>query len=196
MRYLDPLLKRTALNRRLALYSASLLVLGVLVQTMDSRSRDTALVWTAPVEPPGTVIITQNQMLTQARDPLTSPLDTTATAHPALTSRAQLIRAIEQWAEAWRKRDLPAYLAHYGAGFETPAGMSRQAWTESRIARISSKEQIELSIRDLSLQIRDDRAIVKFRQLYADEQLRMTDQKTMVWVRQDGRWMIQKERTH
>lgn len=196
MRYLDLLLKRIALNRRLTLYGASLLVLGVLVQTLASRSRDSALVWTAPVEPPGTVIITQNQMLTPARHPLTSPLDATAPANLAPTARAQLLWTIEQWAEAWRKRDLPAYLAHYGPGFETPAGMNRQTWNEGRIARISSKEQIELSIRNLSVQIRDDRAIVRFRQLYADEQLRMTDQKTMVWVRQDGRWMIQKERTH
>ena len=38
-------------------------------------------------------------------------------------------------------------------------------------------------------------ATVKFTQVYQDERLRRLDQKTMVWQKREGQWLIQSETT-
>lgn len=192
----DNLLKRIALNPRLALSGASLIILVILVGFLNHGHQDNTLVWTAPVEPPGTVIITRQEMPAPAREDQPGASQDPVPATSASLAKTQLLKAIDLWADAWRRRDVAAYLGHYGPGFETPAGMSRQVWTETRTDRISNKEKIDIAIRNLTVQLRNDRATVRFTQIYADERLRMTDRKTMVWVRHDGRWMIQKENTH
>jgi ketosteroid isomerase-like protein len=103
--------------------------------------------------------------------------------------------AVEAWRKAWQTRDLPAYLGLYGPNFAPPQGASRQVWADTRRTRISSKQKIELRLKNLTLQMQGNTATVKFTQVYADERVSMANRKTMVWQQADGRWLIQSETT-
>ena len=88
-----------------------------------------------------------------------------------------------------------AYLGAYAPSFVPAQGTSREAWAKQRTARITAKQNIRHEVRDVDVQLDQNKAIVKFTQVYADERLNQTDQKTMHWVQRDGRWWIVSERT-
>jgi ketosteroid isomerase-like protein len=103
--------------------------------------------------------------------------------------------ALETWRKAWQTRDLTAYLGLYGPNFAPPQGASRLVWADTRRTRISSKQKIELSLKNLTVQMQGNKATVKFTQVYADERVSIANRKTMVWQQADGRWLIQSETT-
>ncbi len=117
-------------------------------------------------------------------------------AQDAAVNDAALRQALELWRNAWSARDLPTYFSMYDDKFLPTKGVSRQAWTKTRSARISAKEKIDLSIQNLRVQINGSKATVKFTQVYSDERLNLTDHKTMLWQKLDGRWLIQREFTN
>jgi hypothetical protein len=51
-------------------------------------------------------------------------------------------------------------------------------------------------MRGLKFSLGHGLATVQFEQLYADERLQQTDQKTLHWVLQQGQWRISRETTH
>ena len=106
---------------------------------------------------------------------------------------AALNEALNQWRQAWSTQNVPGYLSHYGPDFLPPKGLSRTNWEASRKERISSKAKIDIAIQNLQLQINDNLATAKFTQTYSDERLRVTDRKTLVWQKLNGRWLIQSE---
>lgn len=197
--------KRKPLSHRLLKWGGPLLLLLILWPSMQSNVNEAIETWTAPIEPPGAVVVTPNNPATPSAttnttvltDPaaLASPASATLPPKPEPTGEVGLRSALEQWSQAWQTRDLPAYLALYGPDFVPPQGISRQVWADTRKARIASKQKIELSLLNLSVQMQGNTATVKFTQAYADERFRMTDRKTMVWQQADGRWLIQSETT-
>jgi ketosteroid isomerase-like protein len=110
-------------------------------------------------------------------------------------SETALRNAVETWRKAWQTRDLPAYLGLYGPNFAPPQGASRQVWADTRMTRISSKQKIELSLKNLTVQMQGNTATVKYTQVYADERVNMANRKTMVWQLTEGRWLIKSETT-
>ena len=108
---------------------------------------------------------------------------------------AGLRQALKLWSDAWRARDLKTYLSMYDDNFLPSNGLGRQAWADTRSVRISAKEKIDLSLQNLRLQITGNKATVKFTQVYSDERLSMTDNKTMLWQKRHDRWLIQREIT-
>jgi ketosteroid isomerase-like protein len=216
--------KPKPLSHRLLKWGIPLLLLVILWPSMQTSVHDAIDTWTAPIEPPGAIVVSPNNPSTPAATAQNLPPAerTTAEDNPAATTNtpaqtdtaalasaastalppkteppdeAGLRSALEQWSQAWQTRDLPAYLALYGPDFVPPQGISRQVWADTRKARISSKQKIELSLQNLSVQMQGTTATVKFTQAYADERFRMTDRKTMVWQQADGRWLIQSETT-
>jgi hypothetical protein len=63
------------------------------------------------------------------------------------------------------------------------------------MTRISSKQKIELILKNLTVQMQGNTATVKFTQVYADERVNMANRKTMVWQLTEGRWLIKSETT-
>jgi len=124
-------------------------------------------------------------------------MPTTPVAPPDLEPQSETAvrNAVEAWRKAWQTRDLPAYLGLYGPNFAPPQGVNRQVWADTRRARISSKQKIELSLKNLTLQMQGNTATVKFTQVYADERVSMANRKTMVWQLAEGRWHIHSETT-
>ena len=107
---------------------------------------------------------------------------------------AQLERATANWAAAWSRKDVPAYLAFYARSFQPPTGLSRTDWEKQRHERLNRSGSIKVTIDDLKVVADGDGWRVTFRQHYRATGLESTATKSMRWVHEGGRWLIQAER--
>ena len=107
---------------------------------------------------------------------------------------AQLERATANWAAAWSRKDVPAYLAFYARSFQPPTGLSRTDWEKQRHERLNRSGSIKVTIDDLKVIADGDGWRVTFRQHYRATVLESTATKSMRWVHEGGRWLIQAER--
>jgi len=107
---------------------------------------------------------------------------------------AQLERATSNWAAAWSRKDVPTYLAFYARGFQPPTGLSRSEWEKQRHERLNRPGSIKVTIDDLKVVADGDGWRVTFRQHYRATGLESTATKSMRWVHEGGRWLIQAER--
>ena len=112
----------------------------------------------------------------------------------AAGGRQEIEKTVHNWAAAWSKKDVKAYLGFYARDFQTPGGEARDKWEAERARRINKPGAIQISIENMQAGIDGDRATVKFRQHYKSGALKTSANKTLALVRQDGRWMIQQER--
>jgi tetratricopeptide (TPR) repeat protein len=118
-----------------------------------------------------------------------------APAAPADAS-AEVLKAVNGWAEAWSKKDADAYLAYYAKEFKTPGGEARAEWEKTRRARIAAPKSIAVGVESAKVTMTGaDRATVTFRQSYRSDVLKSTSRKTLVMVRVDGRWHIAEEKS-
>jgi len=103
-----------------------------------------------------------------------------------------VLAAIEQWAKAWRSKDVTGYLAAYGEGFQPANGVSRDDWAKLRQQRIADKRVIQLELRDIEVQSEAaDRVRVSFVQHYrADQFVERGTAKTMVLALEKDGWRI------
>lgn len=175
-----------------------------------AKSDDAPIVWGPPVEPPGSVIVTsasthpntdgmphqdRADVLAEVQSGPVVSADAKAEAANGQLWPSGLRASLQQWSEAWRRQDVPAYLDMYAPDFAPSSGVSRQAWEQSRTRRIKEKSNIHHEMRDLSLQMTGSTAIVKFTQIYQDERISANDPKIMHWVHRDGLWLIAHEKT-
>ncbi len=200
-----------------------LLAIGISMAMTDKQAKAAApnTAWTVPVEPPGVVVVTHNSAMalaakykpaaqTEIDRSTKTPLPGPTTQSPAppvpqkneptiwvtdAATQASLEQAIKKWSEAWQQKNVPAYLAMYATDFEAPKGMSRKAWAQMRTQRIQSKRSIRHDMRQMRVSFTGMQAQVSFEQHYADERLKQTDQKTMIWVWSEGQWRIAQETT-
>jgi tetratricopeptide (TPR) repeat protein len=113
---------------------------------------------------------------------------------PAASATGDVAKAVEAWATAWSKKDVKAYLASYARDFDPPGHTSRAAWEKERTARVGKAGAIEVGIEGLAVAMDGtDKARARFRQHYRSGGFRSSATKTLVLVRQDGKWLIQQE---
>ncbi|MDO9420563.1 MAG: tetratricopeptide repeat protein [Herminiimonas sp.] len=112
----------------------------------------------------------------------------------AEAEREQVMSAVNAWAKAWSARDVKAYLNAYSADFDLPAGQTRKAWSDERRARIEDKGRISVKIETPQVTVSGNTATVKFRQIYDSDRTKANSRKTMVLVKQSGKWQIKQER--
>lgn len=102
--------------------------------------------------------------------------------------------AVQSWAAAWSKKDVKAYLGHYATDFKTPAGISRAKWERERTQRVGKPGSISVVIDNLVVTADGaDKATARFYQDYRSAGYKSTNSKTLVMVRQGGKWLIQQE---
>jgi ketosteroid isomerase-like protein len=97
--------------------------------------------------------------------------------------------AIANWAQAWSRRDVDAYLAAYASDFAA-SGMTRAAWEAQRRTRITKPTSIDVKISDLKVERQGDAASATFRQTYHSDRLTSTVTKTLKLALQNGQWRI------
>lgn len=108
--------------------------------------------------------------------------------------RDQVMSAVHAWAKAWSARDVKAYLNAYASDFDIPAGQTRKAWADERRARIEDKGRISVKIETPQVSVNGNTATVKFRQIYDSDRTKANSRKTLVLIRQAGKWQIKQER--
>ena len=109
---------------------------------------------------------------------------------------AEVLKAVNGWAQAWSKKDADGYLAYYAKEFKTPGGEARAAWEKTRRARIEAPKSIAVGVESPKVTMTGaDRATVSFRQSYRSDVLKSNSRKTLVMVRTDGRWQIVEEKS-
>lgn len=117
---------------------------------------------------------------------------TVAPQDASASSEEAVLAAIEQWAKAWRSKDVAGYLAAYGEGFQPANGVSRDDWAKLRQQRISDKRIIQLELRDIAVQSEAaDRVRVSFVQDYRTDQFveKGTAKSLLLALEKDG-WLI------
>ncbi len=115
---------------------------------------------------------------------------------PAAEGTSEVLAALNGWAQAWSQKNADAYLAYYAKDFKTPGGESRTDWEQARRARIAAPKSISVAIGSPKVTMSGpDQAKVTFRQSYRSDVLKSTGTKTVVMVKNDGRWQIQQERS-
>ena len=119
-------------------------------------------------------------------------------AVPATTtsadSAADVVAALKRWAQAWSNKDASAYLAFYAPEFKIPDGESRARWEAERRARIDKPDKIEVAVLDPNVSVNRNRAEVSFLQDYRADTFSARVNKTIVFTRKDGNWLIVEER--
>ena len=107
----------------------------------------------------------------------------------------EVLQTVLAWAGAWSKQNVESYLAFYAQDFKTPKGEARAEWEAARRQRISSPKKIEVAVESPKVTLKDqNNAVVSFRQTYRSDNLNIRSSKTLVMVRNEGRWLIQQER--
>lgn len=132
---------------------------------------------------------------TDAKPVATAPAPAPAVAaKPVDTANEDVAKALANWASAWSRKDMRAYLGAYASDFNTPKGSSRKEWEAEREQRIAGKGgKISVSYDAPSINIDGDRAVAKFRQHYSAPGLSTSTTKTLVFVRSGGKWLIKEE---
>ena len=129
----------------------------------------------------------------QAKSGATKPAEKPARAQDG--SGEEVLQTVLAWAGAWSKQNVETYLAFYAQDFKTPKGEARSEWEAARRQRISSPQKIEVVVESPKVTLKDqNNAVVSFRQAYRSDNLNIRSSKTLVMVRNEGRWLIQQER--
>jgi Flp pilus assembly protein TadD/ketosteroid isomerase-like protein len=107
----------------------------------------------------------------------------------------EVVKAVRAWAAAWSKKDVNGYLSFYARDFKTPNGEPRAEWEGARKQRINAPKKIEVAIDSPKVTLADaNNATVNFRQQYRSDALKANSSKTLVLVKNEGKWLIQQER--
>ena len=133
-----------------------------------------------------------------AEKPKPAPVEKPAAAaeKPAADASGEVLKAVNAWAQAWSKKDADGYLSYYAKEFKTPGGEARDAWEKTRRARVTAPKSIAVAVESPKVTMSGaDRATVTFRQNYRSDVLKSNNRKTLVMVRNGGRWQIVEEKS-
>jgi len=147
-----------------------------------------------PVAKPEPTQVAKTEPAPVAKAEPAAPVSPASDSKPAAEGKAEVEKAVRDWAAAWSRKDVKAYLAAYGRDFQTPGGEARDTWEAERTRRINKPEPIQVGVDNLQVTVEGDRATAKFRQSYKSGKLKTAASKTMVFVKRDGHWLIQQER--
>ncbi|HEX7218376.1 MAG TPA: tetratricopeptide repeat protein [Burkholderiales bacterium] len=115
---------------------------------------------------------------------------------PAADPQAEILKAVNAWAQAWSKKDADGYLSYYAKDFKTPGGEARDSWEKTRRQRVTAPKSISVSLSSPKVTMNGaDRATVTFRQNYKSDVLKSNSSKTLVMVKSDGGWKILEEKS-
>jgi len=109
---------------------------------------------------------------------------------------AEIRQAVMQWADAWRTKQVSAYLGAYDPNFKPEGGLSKKAWEAQRKQRLSPKQgAISLVIEDMQIATKDGQASVTFWQQYQSRAYsdQVTKQLDLVYDEKAKRWLIARE---
>jgi len=135
--------------------------------------------------------VTREVKPASVKAPSASPVAArTASADP----QGEVVKTLNGWAQAWSRKDADAYLSYYAKDFTAPKGQTRPEWEQSRRARVAAPKSISVRLSSVKVALSGaNRATATFRQQYRSDIFTGSSRKTLVLVKNDGRWLIQQE---
>ncbi|QZA82195.1 tetratricopeptide repeat protein [Deefgea piscis] len=124
--------------------------------------------------------------------PTTTP-KATSTPNADKEQQQQVIASVEDWANAWSKQNVGAYVNSYAKSFKAPGG--RAAWEKDRQSKIAGPKSIDVKVSKFKVSMIDDNnAKVTLRQSYKSDRLSSNTTKTLIMQKSGNRWLILEER--
>lgn len=114
-------------------------------------------------------------------------------AKPDTSERDAVLAQVNGWAKAWASQNVDSYLGYYSQQFEPPKGLSRKAWSDERRVRIEGKGRIRVEVSAPEVSVNGNTAKVTFRQTYESDRLTAKSRKTLVLIKNGGKWQIKQE---
>jgi len=131
---------------------------------------------------------------TEAAKPVAAPTaPVPAKVNSDSADQDAILAQVHGWAHAWASQNVDGYLGYYSSEFEPPKGLSRQAWADERRARIAGKGHIRVEVESLQVVVNGNTAKATFRQVYQSDRLSANTRKTLVLVKNSGKWQIKQE---
>ena len=90
---------------------------------------------------------------------------------------------------------MKGYLDAYSKDFQPREGLSHNAWADQRRARIEGKNRISIKITSTKVTVTGDSATVKFHQSYKSNSFTSNSRKSLLMIKQSGKWQIKQEQT-
>lgn len=111
---------------------------------------------------------------------------------PAPSPTVEVRWVLEQWRDAWSRRDADAYLGFYARDFTPASGITRSTWAKERRENFASRNDIRVKIRHVTIHAIDAESVrVWLHQDYASGLYKETLQpKTFLFTREAGAWKI------
>lgn len=107
---------------------------------------------------------------------------------------AAVTTAVEDWARAWSKRDINAYLAAYSPKFKPSGNESHAAWEKNRRERVTTPKKISVEITNLQIKELDAKHYqASFRQSYRSDSFSSSTHKVLELVKSGHSWLITEE---
>ena len=117
------------------------------------------------------------------------------TAPTAAAGDAPVLKSLNEWANAWARRDSAGYFAAYDARFVPQGGGSRADWETRKRQSLNAAKSIEIKIDSPSVKRADDgTATLRFKQYFRSDRYRDAVVKQLRMVERDGRWLIVEEK--
>ncbi|MGK2952828.1 MAG: outer membrane protein assembly factor BamE domain-containing protein [Thiobacillus sp.] len=117
------------------------------------------------------------------------------TGSAAAVSDAAVLESLNEWAEAWARRDAAAHFLAYEDSFVPQGGGSRADWEKRKRRVIGAAKSIEIKVESPSVE-RDEEgtAVVTFNQHYRSDSYSDAVVKQLRMVEREGRWLIVEEK--
>jgi outer membrane protein assembly factor BamE len=121
------------------------------------------------------------------------PQQKASDAVPDADDKADIVAMVNAWAEAWRTKNVNAYLKFYSDKF-APEGLSRKAWAAQRKQRIAGQSgSIGLTLEGVKIDVKGKSAQVEFIQHYSSNKLNDHATKMLSLSNEQKQWLIVKE---
>jgi tetratricopeptide (TPR) repeat protein len=174
--------------------------LGDIYTKMASEAYNKAL----EIDKSNNIAITKLSMITQlfnyqpnTKNTVIDSIKTKPAVKVAKLSKKRLsqniLNSIENWKTAWENKDMKSYLNSYASNFNYPNKMTKSDWEKYRTNRIISKKIINLSLSNIQLKFDKGKITAVFIQNYKSGNLNQTSNKTLVFIEENGDWLILEE---
>lgn len=107
-------------------------------------------------------------------------------------AKQDVLATLDEWVMAWSSGDIDRYGAFYAGSFYS-SGMDKKAWLEKKRRLSSINKNMEISIEKTIVEFKKDKARARFKENYRSRGHSSKGLKTLILVKEDGRWRILSE---
>lgn len=122
-----------------------------------------------------------------------APADAAATPlAPAAAAVQTVAQRLDDWAAAWRAKDIERYLGFYSKDF-APARGTHAKWEAERRRLVGKPGPIELKLGSIKTTAKGDAVQTAFTQTYTSANHKDQSAKLLTWRQESSQWVIVKE---